>query len=381
MCHASRLCLLLQLFWCVEPLCAADAAAGSVAGVLLLRNGEVLAGTATKVGDRYVVSQSDGNELRIPTRDVEMHCLDLDEAYVRKRGRIGERNASGHLDLADWCLRYSLHARAADELLAAMALAPHDPRIRGLERRLQSAVILGQGRENLPTKPSPPRQLEAPAVPLRLPNEAVEGFASRIQPILLNRCGATGCHGARTASAFQLLGPVLGKTITQRYTQRNLAAVLRQLDLAHPDTSPLLTVPTKPHASLQTPVFGKHDQPQLELLSGWVRAASRAAPRTASAPSPSSQLVQTSLRQPIPLPPANEASGQAQTLPVTAAPADGAPCELPVPLDFRDPFDPERFNRQFLEPTAPHETPPLASGQGSPGCSTTAAAASSAPRP
>jgi hypothetical protein len=186
-----------------------------------------------------------------------------------------------------------------------------------------------------------------------LPDEAIEGFASRVQPLLLNRCGAAICHGLRSASAFQLVGPGWGKTVTQKYTQRNLAAVWQQLDLAQPEASPLLTVPAKPHAGLPTPVFGEHDQPQLELLKAWVRTAGQAAPPPISVATSPGHLLQTSLRQPVPLPAAGEASGAAGASLQAAGPsaANDRGTSLPA-LDFRDPFDPERFNRQFLQPVA-----------------------------
>ncbi len=228
----------------------------------------------TKVGDRYVVAKSDGSELRIPTRDVEMHCLDLDEAYVRRRQTVSPRDASAHLQLADWCLRCGLHARAADELLAAIAIAPRDPRIGGLERRLRSATDPVPARETVPAvHPSPPHQDDSERVLSALPSDAVESFASRVQPLLLNRCGSNACHGGRSSTQFQLISPGWGKTITLRYTQRNLLAAYRQVDSAKPEASPLLTIPGRPHGGLESSVFGERDRPQLELLDAWVRKA------------------------------------------------------------------------------------------------------------
>lgn len=347
---AHRFSLLLIAVLCVEPLSASDGLGPVATGVLILRNGEVLTGIITKVGDRYVIAQTDGGEVRIPTRDVEMRCLDLEEAYVRKRERISARDAAARLQLADWCLRYGLHARAADELLAAQSLTPNDPRVRGLERRLQSAIEIGQRRDADPVGVPPRASHPDVFSPGRqLPREAVEGFAARVQPLLLNRCGASTCHGARSPSGFQLAGPGWGKTLTQKYTQRNLTAVLQQLDLAHPEASPLLTVPAKPHAGLPSPVFGKRDQPQQELLSAWVRIAGQTALQPASVGVTGGPLVQTSLAQPVPLPAVDEVSKGSEAprrTPESTGGNNGN--KSSATLDFRDPFDPERFNRQFL---------------------------------
>ena len=352
--RSDSLCLFLTILLSAEPLLASDAFGTMAFGVLVLRNGEILTGSVTKAGDRYVVAQVDGGELRIPTRDVEMHCLDLEEAYVRQRERISGKDASAHLRLADWCLRCGLHAHAADELLAAQSLMPNNPRIVALERRLHSAVRAAQSPDADPTGALPPaRRDDTIPLPCQLPDTAIEGFASRIQPLLLNRCGASTCHGARTASDFQLIGPGWGKTITQKYTQRNLAAVMQQLDLTRPEASPLLTVPAKPHAGLRTPVFGERERPQWELLNAWVRTAGRAATQPASVASKSGRLAQTSLSQPVPLPVVGEDSGAIALLEPAGSSVRYNGDESSATLDFRDPFDPERFNRQFLDAQAP----------------------------
>lgn len=374
MLQTFQCCLVSCVLLFGEPLWASDATGQPAHGVLVLRNGEVLAGTTTKVGDRYVVAKSDGSELRIPTRDVEMYCLDMEEAYIRRRQTISSRDASAHLQLADWCLRCGLHARAADELLAAIAIAPRDPRIQGLERRLRAATDLVSAKKTAPAiHSSPPRQDDSERVLSALPSDAVESFASRVQPLLLNRCGSNACHGGRSATNFQLASPGWGKTITLRYTQRNLLAAYRQVDSSKPEASPLLTVPGRPHGGLESGVFGERDRPQLELLDGWVRKASLAmpTPRPVTVVSPPGQLFQSSLRQPIPLPKTADDSGNDSMTGLRPLSSDRGPADAAsAALDFRDPFDPERFNRQFqVPPVTPEPTFP-ATVSGTPGCST-----------
>lgn len=368
-----------------EPIWSSEATGQPAHGVLVLRNGEVLAGTTTKVGDRYVVAKNDGSELRIPTRDVEMHCLNLDEAYIRRRQTVAPRDASAHLQLADWCLRCGLHARAADELLAAISIAPRDPRIGGLERRLRLAADPVPARETASAAPPPAPQLdELERVLSALPSDAVESFASRVQPLLLNRCGANACHGGRSPTEFQLISPGWGKTLTLRYTQRNLLAAYRQVDFATPEASPLLTVPGGPHGGLDSSVFGERDRPQFELLDAWVKKASltTAAPQPVSVASPPGQLFQSSLRQPIPLPKTTDDSGIDPTDGPYPLPSNSSPAEMAsVGVDFRDPFDPERFNRQFQIPRGLPQPISAANVPGTPDCSTTTGAIPTAPPP
>jgi hypothetical protein len=243
-----------------------------------------------------------------------------------------------------------------------------------LERRLRSATDPVPARETVPAAtPSTVHPGDLERVLSTLPSDAVEGFASRVQPLLLNRCGSNACHGGRSATEFQLISPGWGKTITLRYTQRNLLAAYRQVDPARPEASPLLTVPGRPHGGLTASVFGERDRPQLELLDAWVRKTSLAipTPQPVSVVSPPDQLFQSSLRSPIPLPKTTGDSAHDPTTGLRPLPANESPTDAAsAALDLRDPFDPERFNRQFLAPPAPPKPIAPASAEETPGCST-----------
>ena len=71
------------IFLALATLAAIAVAQTSIApepGVLVLRNGQVLAGAITRAGDYYVVSQGEGSELRLSATDVELWCGSLLEA-------------------------------------------------------------------------------------------------------------------------------------------------------------------------------------------------------------------------------------------------------------------------------------------------------------
>src|SRR5688572_23670670 len=73
-------------------------------GVLVLRNGHVVQGRITRLGDRYLVSLGESSEVRFPVGDVEFQCGSLDEAYFRKRDILDPTSIRQRLDLAEWCL-------------------------------------------------------------------------------------------------------------------------------------------------------------------------------------------------------------------------------------------------------------------------------------
>jgi hypothetical protein len=320
--------------------------------VLVLRNGGILSGQVTRAGDRYVVIMGDRAEVRVPVLDVEMHCIDLDEVYQRKRSRLAVNDVTGHVALADWCLQQKLFSRAADELLTVIALQPAHPRLAGLERRLQLAV-------ELPELGSPQTKPQGTLVGLAdlekttrsLSPKAIEDFTTQIQPLLLNRCGANSCHGDASPSEFRLVRPAWTKTISRRFTQRNLHAVLQFVESENADSSPLLTVPATAHGGMETGVFGPREREHFDLLADWVRQATTAD----SAPVPETidpapyGLLQASFSQPVELPRPMPDESQ----PTAALRPDGSArpvvhrLETPGGFVPRDAFDAEIFNRRW----------------------------------
>jgi predicted CxxxxCH...CXXCH cytochrome family protein len=355
---SRTLLLLLLAHWVLAPLAAAAFESGHAPrrGVLLLRNGGVLEGQIIPAGDRYVVVMGDRAEIRVPVRDVDLHCVDLDEVYLRRRSRLASNDVTGHLNLADWCLQYKLHARAADQLLTVIALHPQHPRLAGLERRLQLAVEspeLDRQQEREPSQLVGLADLEKTS--RSLPPAAVEEFTSQIQPLLLNRCAGSACHGSTSSSDFRLVRPAWSKTVTRRFTQRNLHAVMQWVDAEDAAASPLVTVPASPHGGLETGVFGPREKEQFDLLANWVRRATtvESAPIPELIPEtfelPPTGLVQASYLQPVELPRPLADNAMVNAAPQVEHPPQAARPRLHVPVALapRDPFDAEVFNRRY----------------------------------
>ena len=78
------LCLSLVL---ASLAAAQDAGLSTVAGLVLLRNGQVLRGKVSAQGDHYHLLL-DAGEIRLKTEDVEFVCRDLEEGYRLKRAGI-----------------------------------------------------------------------------------------------------------------------------------------------------------------------------------------------------------------------------------------------------------------------------------------------------
>jgi hypothetical protein len=240
----------LAAVWAEEPPRSA-----SQQELLVLRNGEVLAGRVARDGDYYRVLLPDG-ELRVRSAEAELVCRNFDEAYNFKRKRLALGRADDHLDLADWCLRQSLPGYAAKEIAAAMALDPQNPRTEFLDRRLQQML-------EAPPTASSGKGFEVTQVTNEdldrlvrgMPPGTVEAFTSTIQPLLMNSCATSSCHGPASKSSYILLRIPGDRTGSRRLTQRNLQSTVTMLDYQNPQQSRLLTAASRAHGTAVSAIF------------------------------------------------------------------------------------------------------------------------------
>ena len=337
-------------------------------GVLVLRTGRVLRGDIVRVGDRYVVALSQQDEIGVPADQVQWQCDSLEDAYVRQRGMLPTKaKVADHLKLANWCLRYNLMTAAAEQLMAAQRCDPHDPENEHFEKRLRFAAqrpttppVRSEATEQFVT------QKELDELTRSLPHGSVEQFTNTIQPLLINRCGASSCHGPNSDSSFRLVYPNWSRTLPRRFTQRNLQTTLSLLDRGQPDRSPLLVMSALAHGGSKKPSLSEEDVEQLQHLAGWIFRSlgdtSRSAPAALNVPDalllqPGDRAAATASdtgslsggKGPHPERLAYPASGQidsavrpaSHAAQVTVGEGDGSAAG-------KDPFDPEIFNRRYL---------------------------------
>ncbi|MFT7641607.1 MAG: hypothetical protein ACI9G1_003358 [Pirellulaceae bacterium] len=316
-------------------------------GVVVLRNGRVISGAVTRLGDRYLVTLGESGEVRLPIEQVEMVCDSITEAYLKKRASTRTLDADDHLNLAQWCFNQAredrtMVAAAADEILSAMSKDKDNPRIPQLERRLS---MMSQAQAPTPVIVSEPtsfvdknaidRELRA------LTPAATKAFSTTIQPILFNRCANPACHGVQAKNDFRLVRLTIGKTPTLRITRRNLYLALKQVDRDNPEASPLLDYATRAHGTMATSVVGPHEKGIIEILQAWAKET-RPILAAAEAPAQVTQAKQ------------NLAKTYLKTVPETPGktePAADAEPKVAGKTSFapKDPFDAEVFNRRFFK--------------------------------
>lgn len=344
-----------------SPLREAGPALAPRDGVLLLKNGHVMQGSITKAGDYFVLTLGKTGEVRLPAADVETQCVDLDDAYRYQAALLSIKKAEPHLTLAEWCLRYGLRQQAEDQVAFARQLEPENAKIAQLELRLKTAAVPAPSGARAESSSSTVGVKQLDETLAELPKGSMERFSVVIQPMLVNRCGANGCHGPAAKSNFHLLRPSAGQMMSKRFSQRNLFTVLQYLDKDNPEESPLVTIPQEKHGSTLAPVFDKRSQHQLDDLIAWAKLLAKESPQAALPTSigpPQTLLTQsgsaakTGGKVPPNIAPMNAGEKPDSGRPRAPRPpsvkdikSEGGGQEPAAP---RDPFDPEIFNRKHL---------------------------------
>ena len=243
------------------------------ANLLVLTSGRVVTGRISQSAGGYMVEKSRGSML-IPFDQVALTARDLRDAYQKMRQRqAGGATAEKYLATARWCTTYQLYEEARAELRNALTLDESNAEARLMLKRLDD--VLNPGRVDATTSQAPQKTADgfetSEARSLAgLSQDTAREFVTRVQPILLHKCGNASCHGSAAANEFRLT-----HSRTHRvFAERNLAAVLRYVDLETPEQSRLLTAPQGDHGPGGETIFhGSIGADQLRTLREWAIAA------------------------------------------------------------------------------------------------------------
>lgn len=360
---ASGRRLQAAILFCAMSCCCSGSAFAQDAPanrVLMLQNGRLVSGRISESPGGYRVDVEKGTML-IPTSQVMFEATDAHEAYRELQRRMPEKTAEYHVALARWCLTNQMRDGALSELREALKLEPSNSTASSMLQRLQKELES----ESMP-KPVVPQvrrndlmfREEAKSL-AAFSHETNERFTRQIQPLLLNKCGNASCHGGKSGGDFHLT-QLRGSGSHRVPSEKNLAALLQQINAENPELSPLLTIVTGPHGSDGRTVFhGSKGNEQLVALTEWVRAIAReqteqtrASSARASVTKKSATIagvnasIDESAGAPVPNqnPGANAAIGEA---------SNALPSETTVPVKTFDQFDPARFNNATAQSRLP----------------------------
>lgn len=242
---------------------------------VLLNNEEVLYGIVTEEGESYRISMG-GGVILLNRAQVQWIAPMLQEIYAVKTKKIYLQDVDTRCDLIQWCLKNGLYAEARLEIQRLEQIMPQHPRIEVFNKRLaamethpasspQTASVT-PATGNFPGV-SGPSASELEQMAKSIPDDAIEMYRRRIQPIFLRNCMEIGCHGPDATNDFRLLRP--SSTMTRSALLRNIHTTLKQVNLIHPEASPLLRKPVTPHGKDGRYIFANRDYSTYQLLIAW----------------------------------------------------------------------------------------------------------------
>ncbi|MBX3449584.1 MAG: hypothetical protein KF777_08505 [Planctomycetaceae bacterium] len=350
----------VALAFCPESTRAGD-------GVIVTTSGRVVTGEVViQPGGRLVLSPM--GRFFVPDEQIRVVASDLHEAYRLQRDAVVSPTPASRMVLANWCIVYHLYDEARDELKLALKQNGNLDEARRLLDRIDTVL----DPPKRPVAALPPRKTSdgflIPDVESLggLPRDVAAQFSGRIQPLLVNKCGNTGCHGQRDDNGFKLHAVRLEGGAQRLQSEQNLASVLSQIDVSSPLASRLLSVPRKPHGGMNQGCWsGAGGHAQEKMLRDWVTrisahqrkfvATAQKSPslepviEVASPPEefveevePSMPVVQAAAEfsaLPIPHP------SKRQRDPATDEPV--SPPRTPGSERTQDAFDPDVFNRRI----------------------------------
>jgi hypothetical protein len=319
--------------------------------VLLLKNEHVLEGDIERVGDRYRVRRLIG-ETWVPAERVTCLVASLPDAYAYLRTRVNLEDADERLRLAHWCRLNGLREQALTEMQAAVELRPDRAEWRRLLAHLRQAAQT-ETADAAPTAEPPSPVPEVP--PVDLTTETIGTFATRVQPILMNLC--VRCHTTGRGGNFHLTQAFDGGIANRKTLERNVVAVLGQINVNHPEASRLLTKAVSDHAHVgQSPIKSRKDAPY-RALESWVKLTVENNPHlrdSASATTPPTPIKSPSTDNDLrKMTEASPTQWGADASPLSPGPdktvsrAVPAPPPPSAPVGPADPYDPEPYNRQL----------------------------------
>jgi len=385
---------------------------------LLLKNGNVLKGTVRAEKERVSVAVDGHSTLFVESKQVSFIGPTLESIYEHQRSGVRQWGTGEHWQMAQWCVQQGLIDRAIEHYEVLKRSASDSPRFKELEHMLRQALLSDETvkqavhikkqttemssptsqESNLnsvvqASSESPrPKSLPKAASPEvresrnkhEIPGYIRKTFQNSILPVLVSRCGQSGCHGMLGKSDFHIYQPV-GEQAALTLA-RDLDEVLRYIDQDQTQDSPLLAYATQAHGIQRNPSLSHaraDERALIERVNFWVKSlalsqkpetnmpAQYPADQATSKPTSNSKstvtgapaISSTSRKSRWPGEVEQDRNAKLSKPAKSAAPTEflsmSELAELEAAIDKfekqtsggtqakKDPFDPEAFNRQF----------------------------------
>lgn len=228
-------------------------------GMLVLTDGRILTGQIQTLQRGYLI-ESESGRITIPFANVTCFAQSLPEAYRIQRDAMVKPTADQHVSLAEWCLTNKLFSEAEREINSALALQPQHGNAKRLLERFDKETPKQPDFTDRERKETMDQILIAKEFSTARPIANLEPalareFVTSIEPLLMNRCSNTSCHGTTSPSDFRLTQKWNIRGQTRHISDQNLQAVLGQINPLQPEQSPLLAILRGPHGERGKPLF------------------------------------------------------------------------------------------------------------------------------
>jgi hypothetical protein len=232
--------------------------------VLLLKTGHAMEGDIELLGTQFCIHRGKSEVWIAHDKTVRL-CADWDDAYAYALTQIKLDDANDRMKLARWCHMQRLPQKALEQARTALELQPHNSDARQMVTLLERVLKETPAKPATPVPAAPARAVEpAPTVDVSFASQVA--FSTKVQPILMNRCAI--CHAIAEGGKFRL--ERVSESGQGASAQRNLAAVLRYIDLHHPAISPLLVKAITPHGDAQSPPIKDRTAKPMQTMQQWV---------------------------------------------------------------------------------------------------------------
>lgn len=310
-------------------------------GVLVLVDGTVVDGTIIRTQAGFHVDVRGGQRV-VPTKDVALYVKTKQDAYEKISKQSSTTNVPVRLQLAEWCLKNRLYKEAGQEIKSILVLEDDNAVAKELLKQLEEKI----DPENAIHK----QDLSITTHPMKrdvdflggLSRSLAKDYSSKIQPILMNRCGSRSCHG--TDEREFSLHPQSLKF--KQYSDDNLESVFGQIHWSQPDQSPLLVHHANNMVEGEKIFQGRSGDKQKEWLVEWIRqVAVYRANNKDFHPVENNQISQAGFEK------TGQENGMTRQgeVNLTGPPkvTDDEVLKETLELERPDPFSPDEFNRKY----------------------------------
>jgi len=239
---------------------------------VMLTNGNILRGRCETQGNQFLINRDDGTQMRLGKDQIAIAASSLHELYTHRIKQHAFRSANVYAEDIAWCLRNGLPDEAEAEWRELVSLDPTFPLIGRLQRQIESAR---SPRTSVPQRFSPEPTADNKddstfVLPEGISSASVATFATRVQPMLINRCGNSGCHRTGSDTQWKLAHLGIDVRVSSKMTQQNLAAIAPHLNFDDPSSSELLRYLQSPHASGRYQTTGRSAIAAEATLRAWL---------------------------------------------------------------------------------------------------------------